>query len=256
MAEQAIFKSQAFGGFNKEEVLKYIDKMSAEHSEEQEKSNAEITEITAKLEEKNTELSETKENLEELQKKYDEIMSAYEELRQHYLLLKEHSDNIEAENEKLSARLEATEKELAIEKEMNSQLREKIELEERKAEEYAARGRKLSAAIGDAGDSTKLMLANAKAGAQSLIAEAQSSAEGINSEIDSFRSELEKTKNFMEDSLAVLLQRLEYIGKTAEAAKIPSEARSDKSAEIQKKFDELVTETDMRTSALKSRFFR
>lgn len=256
MAEQAIFKSQTFGGFNKDEVLKYIDNMSAQHSEEQEKSNAEIAALASEVAEKDEKLSATEANLGELQKKYDEIMAAYEELRQHYLMLKEHSDNIEAANEKLASRLEATEKELAIEKEMNSQLRERIEFEERRAEEYAAQERRIAAAIDDAGDSTKLMLANAKAGAQSLIAEAQSSAEEINSEIDSFKSELEKTRSFMEDSLAVLLQRLEYIGKTADAAKLPSEARSDKSAEIQKKFEDLVSETDMRTSALKSRFFR
>lgn len=256
MAEQAIFKSQTFGGFNKEEVLKYIDKMSSEHSEEQEKSNAEIAELSAKIEERENKLRETNESLEDLRKKYDEIMAAYEELRQHYLMLKEHSDNIEAENEKLSARIEKAENELVIEKEINAQLKEKIELEERKSEEFSARERKIIAAIDDAGDSTKLMLANAKSGAQSIIAEAQSSAEGINAEIDVFRSELEKTKSFMEDSLAVLVQRLEYIGKTAEAVKLPSESRNEKANEIQRKYEDLVSETDMRTSALKTRFFR
>ncbi len=256
MAEQAIFKSQTFGGFNKEEVLKYIDKMSSEHSEEQEKSNAEIANLSAEIAEKSEKLSETEGKLADLQAKYDEIMAAYEELRQHYLMLKEHSDNIEAENEKLQIRLEKTENELVIEKEINAQLREKLELEEKKAEESSLRERKIIAAIDDAGDSTKLMLSNAKNGAQSIIAEAQSSAEGINAEIDEFRAELEKTKNFMEDSLAVLVQRLEYIGKTAEAVKIPSEGRSEKANEIQKKYEDLVAETDMRTNALKTRFFR
>ena len=118
MAEQAIFKSQTFGGFNKEEVLKYIDNLNAQHSEEQEKANSELAEKTA-------ELIEKREKLDELQSKYDEIMAAYEELRQHYLMLKEHSDNIDAENEKISARLDKTEKELAIEKELNRQLEDK-----------------------------------------------------------------------------------------------------------------------------------
>ena len=111
-------------------------------------------------------------------------------------------------------------------------------------------------AIEDANDSTKHMLASAKTGAQSIIADAQASAESINSEIDSFRSELEKTKGFMEDSLAVLIQRLEYIGKTADAAKLPSEERNAKANDIQRRYEELVSETDMKTNALKSRFFR
>lgn len=249
MAEQAIFKSQTFGGFNKEEVLKYIDNLNAERTSEQEKSENEIKNL-------GTELSEKSEKLEELQSKYDEIMAAYEELRQHYLMLKEHSDNIETENGKLSARLETSEKELAIEKELNSQLRNKLYSEEQKAEERAARERRLTAAIEDAGDSAKMMLANAKTGAQSMVADAQKTAEGINTEIDEFRAELEKTKEFMKDSLSVLIQRLEYIEKNAENAKIVSEKRNSCSNDIQKKYEELVAETEMKTSTLKSRFFR
>lgn len=256
MAEQAIFKSQTFGGFNKEEVLKYIDKMNTEYSEEHDKAEEEIKNLHADLSEKNEKLLSTEENLFELQKKYDEIMDAYEELRQHYLMLKEHSDNIEAENEKINLRLEKSEKELAIEKELNSQLREKLAAEEEKAEVYAIKERKLNAAIDDAGASAKMMLASARSDAQSIVSDAQSSAESINGEIDSFRSELEKTKTFMEDSLAVLIKRLEYIGKTAEEAKLPTAERTEKSSEIQKRYETLVSETEIKTETIKERFFR
>ncbi len=249
MAEQAIFKSQTFGGFNKEEVLKYIDNLNSERSQEQENASKEITSLSA-------ELSEKSEKLDELQKNYDEIMAAYEELRQHYLMLKEHDDNISAENERLSEKLFTTEKELIIEKELNSQLEDKLEEELRKADEHAKNEEKLRIAVDDAENSTKLMLANAKSGAQNIIADAQNSAEGINAEIDEFKAELEKTKNFMQDSLAVLVQRLEYIGKTAEGAKIDSESRNTKANEIQRKYEELISETETKAAALKKRFFR
>ena len=52
MAEPIIFKSQTFGGFNKEEVLKYIDTLNAQHSEEQKKSSEEIFEKDKELSEK------------------------------------------------------------------------------------------------------------------------------------------------------------------------------------------------------------
>ena len=100
------------------------------------------------------------------------------------------------------------------------------------------------------------MLASAKTGAQSMISDAQNSAESINDEIEGFKNELEKTKSFMQDSLAVLIQRLEYIGKTAEEAKINSDGRTEKASEIQKKYETLVSETELKTSALKERFFR
>lgn len=254
MAEQAIFKSQTFGGFNKEEVLKYIDKMSTEYSEEHEKSEAEISSLRTELEEKDIKLFQSENSLEELQAKYDEIMDAYEELRQHYLMLKEHSDNIDAENEKLSARLETAQKELEIQKELNAQLEDRIEEETHKAEIFVLKERKLNAAIDDAGESAKHILASAKTGAQSILADAQNKAESINSEIDDLRKELDKTKGFMEDSLAVLIQRLEYIGKSAEEARISEDVKAEK--EIQIRYEALVSETDLKTRNLKERFFR
>ena len=256
MAEQAIFKSQTFGGFNKEEVLKYIDKLNSEYSEEHDKAEAEISSLKNELSGKNEKLSVTEENLENLKKKYDEIMEDYEELRQHYLMLKEHSDNIEAANEKLASRLEATEKELAIQKEVNAQLEEKLEEETSKAEIFVLKESKLNAAIDDAGESAKHMLAAAKSGAQSMISDAQNAAEGINGEIDALKTELEKTKSFVEDSLAVLVQRLDYIGRTAEEAKISDSGRTEKSEEIQRKYDSFVSETEIKTKTLKERFFR
>ena len=256
MAEPVFFKSQTFGGFNKEEVLKYIDKMNTEYSEEHDKAEEEISSLRTELDEKDIKLSKAENSLEELQAKYDEIMEAYEELRQHYLMLKEHSDNIEAENEKLSARLENSEKELAIEKELNSQLRDKIEEEAGKAEIFVLKERKLNAAIDDAEESAKHMLAYAKVGAQNMITDAQEAAKDINNEIEGFKAELEKTKSFMEDSLAVLIQRLDYIGKTAEEAKIPSDEKTDKAKEIQMRYDALVSETEIKTKTLKERFFR
>ena len=256
MAEQAIFKSQTFGGFNKDEVLRYIDKMSTEYSTEKEKLEEENSELRKDNEEKNEKLFVTEGNFNELQAKYDEIMEAYEELRQHYLMLKEHSDNIEAENEKLSARLENSEKELAIQKEVNAQLEDKLEEETNKSEIFVLKERKLNAAIEDAGESAKHMLACAKSGAQSMLSDAQNSAESINSEIEGFRAELERTKEFMQDSLAVLIQRLDYIGKTAEEAKLPSAERSEKAEEIERKYETLVSETEIKTSTLKERFFR
>ncbi len=248
MAEPIIFKSQTFGGFNKEEVLKYIDSLNAQHSEEQQKT-------TEELFAKDKELSDKSEKLDELQAKYDEIMAAYEELRQHYLMLKEHSDNIDAENEKLAVRCEKAEKELAIEKELNLQLEDKLDREKQKADERTASEKRLAASLVNANDSAKMMLTAAKNNAQAIIADAQSSADGINSEIDEFKEEVEKTRVFMEDSLAVLLQRLDYIVKSADGAKISSVARTEKSDEIEKKYEELLAENESRAEVLRKRFF-
>ena len=81
MSEQIIFKNQAFGGFNKEEVLKYIDSLNAKHTEEQEKTNAEAANLSDQV-------TDLKIKVEDGEKSFNELMNAYNEMREHYIMLK------------------------------------------------------------------------------------------------------------------------------------------------------------------------
>ncbi len=249
MSEQIIFKNQAFGGFNKEEVLKYIDSLNAKHTEEQEQASAENASLASQI-------TDLKIKTEEGEKSFNELMNAYNEMREHYMMLKTRCDNLESDNAKLKTRCEIAEKELCIEKELNKQLEDKMEQERQKADEHAAEEKRLVAAMKEMGDSARVMLNGAKNNAQSIINDAQASAESINAEIDSFCAELEKTKAFMQDSLSVLTQRLEYIGKTAAAAKIASDGKAEKCNEIQSEYEKMVTEANGRVEAFKNRFFQ
>lgn len=248
MSEQVIFKNQAFGGFNKDEVLKYIDFLNAQHFGEQEQLNKEVSDLTE-------ELKVEKAKRGEKEASFAELMSAYEELREHYLMLKERSSNLESENTTLKIRCDKAEKELKIEKELNRQLEDKIEAERQKADEHAAAEQSIVAEVSRMSDSAKAMLDGARNDAQNIIADAQSSADGINAEIDSFCSEVEKTKAFMQDSLAVLIQRLDYINRSASAAKISAVGSGRKSDELQHSYEKLVSETEGKVEAFKNRFF-
>ncbi len=248
MSEQVIFKNQAFGGFNKDEVLKYIDGLNANNSKEQDNLNKEIASLTE-------ELKAEKAKCRERDASFSELMTAYEELREHYLMLKERSSNLESENTSLKIRCDKAEKELKIEKELNRQLEDKIEDEQKRTEEQAAAGQKMVAEVNRMSDSAKAMLNDAKNDANAIIVNARTSAEGINSEIDSFCEEVEKTKVFMQDSLAVLIQRLDYIGRTASEAKISATGGSKKSDEIQRSYEKIVSETESKVAALKNSFF-
>ena len=249
MSEQIIFKNQAFGGFNKEEVLKYIDSLNAKHTEEQEKTNAEAANLSDQV-------TDLKIKVEDGEKSFHELLNAYNEMREHYIMLKTRCDNLESENAKLKTRCEIAEKELCIEKELNKQLEDKIEQERQKADEHADEEKRFVAAMTEMGNSARVMLNGAKNNAQSIINSAQASAESINAEIDSFCTELEKTKAFMQDSLSVLTQRLEYIGKTAAAAKITSDCKTAKCDEIQNEYEKMVTEANGKVEAFKNRFFQ
>lgn len=249
MSEQVIFKNQAFGGFNKDEVLRYIDSLNAQHSGEQEQLNREISGLTEELRVEKARRSEKEAG-------FAELMSAYEELREHYLMLKERSSNLESENTSLKLRCDKAEKELKIEKELNRQLEDKIDAERRKADEHAAAEQSIVAEVSRMSDSAKAMLDGARSDAQSIIADAQSSAAGINAEIDNFCAEVEKTKAFMQDSLAVLIQRLDYINRSASAAKLSAAGSGKRSEELQHSYEKLVSETEGKVEAFKSRFFQ
>ena len=248
MSESIIFKSQAFGGFNKEEVLKYIDQLNANHTEELKNAEDSAAQLTE-------ELNDERLHREESEKSFAELMTAYEELRQHYMLLKERNDNLESDNASLKARAESAERELKIEREMNSQLEEKFDTERRKLEKQAEEGRRLALAAGEMGDSARQILSGAKSGAQSMLSDAKLSAENINGEIDSFCADLEKTKVFMEDSLAVLVQRLDYIRNAAESSRVKVGDQGEKVDQIQEKYEKLISEAESRAEFFKKRFF-
>lgn len=248
MSEQVIFKNQAFGGFNKEEVLQYIDSINSKHTEEMDKASSEIISLSEQV-------KDFKIKAENGAKSFDELMKAYNEMREHYIELKKRNDNLESENTRLKTRCSIAEKDLQIEKELNKQLEDKIEEVRQKVEEHEDDEKRLAAAMAEVGDSAKVILGGAKANAQSIISNAQSSAESINAEIDGFCKELENTKAFMQDSLSVLTQRLEYISKTAAATKIATTERNDKCNEIQIEYEKSVSEATDKVNALKDRFF-
>lgn len=248
MSEQIIFKNQAFGGFNKEEVLKYIDSLNAKHSEEQEQTEKELLQTKE-------ELSEERSKRKESEDAFKEVMEAYEELRKHYIMLKERNDNLESENTGLKARCEKAEGELKDEKSLNISLAEQLDSEMKKAEQEKSERRKILDSVNEMGNSAKAMLSGAKNSAQSMINDARNSVDGINSEIDVFCEELEKTKTFMQDSLAVLAQRLEYIKTAATSAKFSGEKQNEKYSDIQSNYEKVVSEVETKINGFKNHFF-
>ena len=312
MSESVIFKSQAFGGFNKEEVLNFFDKLNAEHSEELNN----VQSLSAQL---NEELKEERLHREESESSFAELMTAYEELRQHYLMLKEQNDNLGRDKEKLLDRAETAEKELEIAREQNSQweekfeaaereletakeqnsqweekleavereleaakvqnsqwegklaaaereletvrgqnfrLEEKMETERQQMEKQAEENRRLAIAANEVGDSAHQLLSGAKTGAESMLSDVKLSTESINNEIDAFCDELEKTKSFMQDSLAVLVQRLEYIKNTADASRVKTMDQNEKMEQLREKYERLISEADTKVEYFKKRFFQ
>ncbi|HXK76918.1 MAG TPA: hypothetical protein PKY19_00305, partial [Oscillospiraceae bacterium] len=246
MSEQVIFSKSTFGGFNKEEVLKYIDSLNAEHTASQEKADLEIRQLDSQLKEKNDTLALGEKN-------FQELSAAYEELRGHYMSLKEHCGNLEDQLDALKRKNGDTEKELTIAKELNRQLEDKVDAFLAESREHDGQKQRWLDGFDNMEASAKSMLTGAKNGAQSMIAGAQESAESVNTDLEHFREELGKTRKFLQDSLTVLGQRLDYIDKAAERAKIPAAKQTAKYDEAEQRCEEIAREVSAKIADLKAK---
>lgn len=138
MAEQGLLKKSVFGGFKKEDVLEYIDKLNENARQEEERLTHRIDE----LENKNAFLAQQahqlKQSLEETQRRLEEESKRVQELT-------DAKKSLDAEL--LSSRYsdEQHTRDLDLEREKNRQMELALEALEEKAKSYDG----LSAQIGD-----------------------------------------------------------------------------------------------------------
>lgn len=237
MSEQAIFRSQ-IGGFNKDEVLKYIDDLNSKNAEEMKQSQAAVEEITA-------ELNENRDRRIELEGDFKELMDTYEELRQHYLTLKERCENLESSNDKLRARCQKYDKELTELREENETLSKKVK-----------KNKKTIGHLTEMNDGALEVMSAAKASAEGLIYDAKESVSGLNGDIDRFCDDVMKTRSFVKDSMEAMLKRLDCIAEEAGGVKIDPSTIEDVSEEISERANEAEKEVNQKLDKLKEKFFR
>jgi len=249
MPEQKTFKTVVFGGFDKEDVLKYIDARTLEFTTAEEQLNGEVSAAQAKLSEKEGQLSE--------------MSAACDELRSKYLELQGQIQAANTQIKSLQSELAAVrgygaeqEKEMAILKEQNRLLSDEVEAGKAENERLHSAAEELNEAMSGVGDSARLMVSGAEAGAKNVIADAEKSAADVNGELDAFREEVAKIRSFAEDSMAVLVQRLEYIDKSAESAKLSTEGRRDLKEDIGRRCAEMISGIDEKMESFKKPFFR
>lgn len=233
MADQALFKSQTFGGFKKEEVLSYIDKLNSDHSAELEQLQNDLNTINEELNDKNQQIVE-KDN------SFNELLGTYEELRQHYLLLKERTDNLEYENNKLKELNDEAERKLAEEKEYSKKLKEK--------------NMDASVSLDQIGDSAKMIVNSAKDSAHEIITDAQKKASNYNFEIDKIKEDLANTKVIVENSLTALLKHVELLSEQNEKYKNIDHKEHYESI-VQEKYDKAVATINNKIKSFKDSFF-
>ena len=180
-------RTSAFGGFNKNDVLTYIDALSRKYKAVETELNGRITELTS-----------SREALAEQVEDFSARISALEEA---CAKAQDAAEKTKAERE--AARSEASElrrKAVLLEVE-NNRLKSQISSGEKDAEKVREEKEKIADAIIDARKNAQLIMDSARDQAVGKIRDAEEEINGLHHKVESFISDVEGMKHAMAEML-------------------------------------------------------
>ena len=184
-------RTSAFGGFNKNDVLAYIDALSRKYKAVENELNGRINELTS--------------SREALAVQVGEFSARISELEEACAKAQEAAEKTKAERE--AARSEATElrrKAVLLEVE-NNRLKSQISSGEKEAEKVREEKEKIADAIIDARKNAQLIMNSARDQAVGKIRDAEEEIHGLHHKVEGFISDVEAMKRAM----AEMLRRVE-----------------------------------------------
>lgn len=255
MPEQTIFKTTLFGGFNKDDVLKYIDSMAKKYSEEEKENQQLLDEKEKAVSDALNELSEKEESLKELDEVVAKLRGVLAKTQSELEIAKEEGEALRRDLALSIERCEKMEKELAIVSEQNKLQAEDIEEKNNKLSQYDAMAKQWGDSIDVAKTKAKEIVSDTKDEILSMTFEAQRNTEQVNNELTELQGELTKLKEYTEKSMAELVKRMDNIGANADKMKLETPIRESRS-EMQNRFEELSASVDDNMDKFKDSFFR
>ncbi len=184
-------RTSAFGGFNKNDVLAYIDALSRKYKTVETELNGRITELTS-----------SREALAEQVEDFSARISALEEA---CAKARDEAERTKAERE--AARSEASElrrKAVLLEVE-NNRMKSQLSSGEKEAEKIHEEKEKIADAIIDARKNAQLIMNSARDRAVGKIRDAEEEINGLHNKVEGFISDVEG----MKQAMAEMLQRME-----------------------------------------------
>lgn len=184
-------RTSAFGGFNKNDVLTYIDSLSKKYKSVEADLNGRISELTV-----------SRENLAE---KVNSFSKRISDLEQACAAAREQADK--SKNEQEIARKEVSElrrKAVILEVE-NNRLKSQITAGENEAAKIQEEKTKIADAIIDARKNAQLIMSSAREQAVGKVRDAEEEINGLHLKVEGFINDVETMKR----SMAEMLRRIE-----------------------------------------------
>ncbi len=204
MGEQVIFKTSAFGGFEKKGVLSYIDEMNSKAKEAQENLNQRLEEMTAARDDLSKQISSFEGKITQLE---EQLKSEREKINQLTGVINNLNSEITAQKRTVLAK----ENEIKLQAERNRQLQFKAESLEFKSRKYDETTMKVGAILVEAKQSAERILDNARQEAQDIKASTERSVQAISGEIDSFRADVSKLRQSIVEAMSALSDKLDSL---------------------------------------------
>lgn len=221
LEKQKIFKT-VFHGFEKEEVLKYIDELSQE-----------ATKSENELQNKIDEISKSREQLETQIQGFDEkIRNMEQELnieKGKSTKLSEMVENLQVEIDRQRKQTEAKERECQSQQEQNRTMKAKLDSLEYKSKKYDDATVAIGTAILEAQQSAKRILDAAAQKSEKISEEADVIIGGILTKIDDMQTDFLSLRGKMNESIEMLNSRFDEIEQEIERSReVVSKAKSEK----------------------------
>ncbi len=190
MAENVIFQTKTFGGFDKKSVLEYIDKAAEQARKKEEEFNKQLSQ----MQQKNKELEEEKDTLtqqlEDSGEKNQELSQMLEKIEKELSACKQERDT---QNEKMAQAVK-----------QNLELKNALSLHKEKSRKYDEISSRLSETILHAQKTAEEMVEEAKAAASKITCQNQQDCEDVRKKMKRFQKEVSDLKYCIGEAFASL----------------------------------------------------
>lgn len=211
MAGQVFFKTAAFGGFQKEDVLQYIDHLNRQSDENQRQLEEQLDGIEK-------ELSACKASLEQAQQENSDLSAKLSEAAESEKQAAEKCDRLYKELLTYQKEADQKDREIQIQADLSRQLSDKlVRLEEQLSQTEQARSSQ-QAAVKQSELEAAQLLSNAQSQADKLVEGARQTVDRVGANMSQLHRELDELRSFVKSALAAMEQQIDAIDQAASTA--------------------------------------
>lgn len=202
--EQALLKTCMFGGFEKKQVLTYIDRL-------REQNLAAMTELETRMEQMSAARGELANQVGSFERKITELEEQLDQRGEHIRELTGVIDGLKGEIERQQRNTVDLDRELSGQREQNRQLMLKANTSEYKARRYDDVSSQVGEIMIEAQKSAREVLAAAEQKAVEIQDSAITATEHVSGEIYSLRTDLGTIRSNLEQAMRAFSERLDAI---------------------------------------------